>query len=155
MMASSSLLLRLLVLGLASAVLLAAFEGAAAQTEDWTYVDAEGNDWFVEDKQFEETKVSFDVDGTTYTYPGRTGEAQAFPVNGKHAHTEFCNDNNFTPRYAEGQLPVGSVEVRDWEVGTPWSEVRKDAACSTESERATPRELSNALHGQTQQAEDD
>jgi hypothetical protein len=128
--------------------------GIIAAQQQTTYVDSEGNDWVVEDKQFEETTVSFDVDGTTYTYPGRTGEAGAFPVNGKHAHTEFCNDNGFRPQYAEGsQLPVGSAAVKNWEVGTPWSDVRGESfVCSTESERATPRELSNALHGQTQQA---
>jgi len=105
--------------------------------------------------QWEPSDLTFEADGVTYTYPGRTGTAHAFPVNGEHAHTEYCGGaNGFAPNYASGQYPVGSADVSALEVGAPWAEVSSTGApgCSTEKDRATPRELSNSLHGMTQQA---
>ena len=145
-MCSSGGLLSLLLLLLVSA-------SVRAATREYTYTDELGNAWVAETKEFEESEIVFEAkDGTKYTYPGRTGEAHAFPVNGMHAHTEYCNEHGFVPRYEAGQLPVGSTEGQSWEIGTPWSEVSRSGKCSTEKDRATPREISNNLHGMTQQA---
>ncbi len=129
---------------------------ALAQQET-VYVQQEtGDEWVADEstKQWEPSDLTFEADGVTYKYPGRTGTAHAFPVNGEHAHTEYCGGvNGFEPTYAAGgQLPVGSADANTLEVGTPWTQVATGGRCSTEKDRATPRELSNSLHGMTQQA---
>lgn len=126
-------------------------EVSAAQTSTGSsYEDADGNAWTVESQQFERTKISFEHEGTIYWYPGRTGTAGAFPVSGMHAHTEYCGEHDFQPNFEEGQLPIGSRSVEGLSVGSPWPGT--NGQCTSATTRATPREISNALHGLTQQA---
>ncbi|QDZ22692.1 heme peroxidase [Chloropicon primus] len=120
-----------------------------AQQSSTTSYSYDDKTWTPVLSNFEPTVVEFQDPGTgvTYRYPGRTGEAGAFPVNGNHAHTEYCSKGPSPPSssFEPGtQLPVGSSAASSLEVGSP---VPAQPACSTSTSRATPREVSNNLHG--------
>lgn len=158
---------KLFILSTLLGAALAQDRSSSGSLGQYTYTsDGGAMSWTVMEKNYEDTFLVFDdpLDPSNpkkFKYPGRGGEAGAFPVEGRHAFTEFCHEDLLAsgvwPNLLDNTFPLGSEDTKNVQAGDAWDTVPRTGRtgqCPTKDLPMNPRTLSNTLHNMLQQGSD-